>query len=79
MEFHNDFFVANDIDIHQLNLGPFRSLQILFENPFKNVFLHFLNNKCIINSYFWEETITLRKRRRFISEFSIYFHFSLVW
>jgi len=41
IEFHNYFFVVNDIDRHQLNLGPFRSLQILVENPFKNVFFAF--------------------------------------
>jgi hypothetical protein len=35
-------FVVNDIDIHWLNIGPFRSLKLLVENPFKKyVFLHF--------------------------------------
>ncbi len=41
MEFCDDFFLVNDIDIHQLNLEPFKSLQIFFENPFKNVFFAF--------------------------------------
>jgi hypothetical protein len=41
MEFCSDFFVVNDIDIHQLNLRPFKSF-FLVENPFKKcVFLHF--------------------------------------
>jgi hypothetical protein len=48
-----NFLVASDIDVHQLNLRSFKSFQFLFENPFKKcVFLHFLNNKCIINFYF---------------------------
>jgi hypothetical protein len=50
------FLVVSDIDVHQLNLRPFRSLPFLAENPFKKcIFLHFLSNKCIINSYFWEK------------------------
>jgi hypothetical protein len=58
--------LANDIDIHQLNLGPFISFKKLVENPFfKCDFLHFLNNKCIVNFVFWEKPITLKKRRRF--------------
>jgi len=45
------FLVVSNIDVHQLNLKPFRSLQVLVENPFKKcVFLHFVSNKCIINS-----------------------------
>jgi hypothetical protein len=43
------FLVVNDIDVQQLNLRPFISLQFLVENPFKKcVFLHFLSNNCII-------------------------------
>jgi len=48
-----NFLVVNDIDVHQLNLRSFTSLQFLVENSFKKcVFLHFLSNKCIINSFF---------------------------
>jgi hypothetical protein len=66
VEFCNEFLVVNDIDVHQLNLRPFISLQILVEIPFnKCVFLHFLNNKCIINFIFGGKTITLRKMKRF--------------
>jgi hypothetical protein len=75
------FLVVSDIDIHQLNLKPIRNLQILVENPFKKcVFLHFLINKCIINSFFKAETTTLRKKKK-ISYITIVlcFHFSLVW
>jgi hypothetical protein len=37
-----NFLVVSDIDVHQLNLRLFRSLQILVENPLKKrVFLHF--------------------------------------
>jgi hypothetical protein len=47
------FLVVNDIDVNQLNLRPFRSLQFLIENPFKKcVFLHFLSNNYIINFFF---------------------------
>jgi hypothetical protein len=39
VEFFNDlFFVVNDIDIYQLNLGPFKSLNFLIENPLKMCF-----------------------------------------
>ncbi len=34
VEFCSDFFVVNDIDIHQLNLGPFKKIKILAKNPF---------------------------------------------
>jgi hypothetical protein len=51
-------FVVNDNDIHQLNIGPIRSLKLLAENPFKTCFWHFLNNKKIINFCFWGKTIT---------------------
>ncbi len=47
MDFFVDFFlVVNDIDVHQLNLGP---IKILVEKIFKKYVLnYFLNNKCII-------------------------------
>jgi len=53
-----NFLVVNDIDVHQLNLKPFRSLKFLVENPFKKcVFLHFLSNKCIVNSFFGKKPL----------------------
>jgi hypothetical protein len=53
-----NFLVVRDIDVHQLNLRPFINLQFLAENPFKKrVFLHFLSNKCIIDSYLWEKPL----------------------
>jgi hypothetical protein len=37
------FFIVYDIDIHELNLGPFRDLKFLDEISFKKVcFVHFL-------------------------------------
>jgi len=55
----------SDIDVYQQNLRPFRSLENLVEISFKKcVFLHFVNNKCII-LFFWEKTITIRKMRIF--------------
>jgi hypothetical protein len=63
VEFCSDFLMVNDIDIHQLNLEPFKIFKILAENPItKCVFCHFLSNKCMINFYFWEKIITLRKK-----------------
>jgi hypothetical protein len=48
-----NFFMVYDIDIHELNLGPFRNLKFLDENSLKNVFFFaFLNNTCIIISSF---------------------------
>jgi len=38
-----------DIDIHELNLGPFKDLKFLDEiSSTKGVIFTFLNNKCII-------------------------------
>jgi phage-related protein len=52
-----------DIDIHQLNLGPFINLFILDEIPFKILFyLHLFNNKCILISFFKKKTTTISKR-----------------
>jgi hypothetical protein len=48
-----NFFMAYDIDIHQLNLGKLRNLKFLDEIPFKKcVFLHFFGNAFIIISSF---------------------------
>jgi hypothetical protein len=74
-----NFWVMNDIDVHQLILIQFKNLKILVENPLKKcVFLHFLNNRCIINSYVLEETITLRKRKRFY-RWALYCFFIFLW
>jgi len=44
---------VNDIDIHQLNVGPIRILEFFVEKIFKKYVLkHFLSNKCII-IFFW--------------------------
>jgi hypothetical protein len=74
-----NFLMVNDIDVHQLNLRSFTNLQILVENSLKKyVFLHFLSNRCIINSYFLEETITLRKRKRF-HKWALYCFLIFLW
>jgi hypothetical protein len=53
-----NFLALIDIDVYQLNLKLFENLQFLVENPFfKCVFLHFLNNKCIINSFLGEKPL----------------------
>jgi len=52
VEFLGEFFMVYDIDIHELNLGPFRYLKFLDESSFRKcVFFAFLNNKCIIISF----------------------------
>jgi hypothetical protein len=79
VEFCDDFFGGEYIDIHQLSLKPLRSLQFLAKNPFKKcVFLHFLSNKSIINSFFGEKNITLRKRGRFY-KLALYYFFIFLW
>jgi len=43
MEFLVNFFMAYDIDIHQIHLGQFRNLKFLDEIPFKKcVFIAFV-------------------------------------
>jgi hypothetical protein len=43
-----------DIDIHELNLGPFKGLQVLDEISLKKcVCFLILNNKCITIYSFW--------------------------
>jgi hypothetical protein len=49
VEFFVDYFVMDDMDIHQLSFKPFRILEFFLENPFKKcVFLHLFTNKYII-------------------------------
>jgi hypothetical protein len=52
VEFLGECFVVNDFNIHALNVRPFRSLELLVENPFKKCdFFAFLNKKGIINFF----------------------------
>jgi hypothetical protein len=52
MELLGDFFMLEDIDIHQLNLGQFINLKFWDEIPLKKYgFLHLFNNECIIISF----------------------------
>jgi len=43
-----NFFMAYDIDVHELNLIPFRYLKFLDVNSFKKCVFFILNNKCIV-------------------------------
>jgi hypothetical protein len=53
MEFLGEPFMVYDIDIHELNQGPFKYLKFSDEISFKKwVFFAFLNNNCIIISSF---------------------------
>jgi hypothetical protein len=81
MEFLGDlFFIVHDIDIHQLNLGQFRNIEIFNEISFKKcVFLHLFSNECIIISYFKGKTTTISKRMRFYRwALHYFFQFSFV-
>jgi hypothetical protein len=67
-----------DIDIHQLNLGKFKSLKFLDEIPFKKcVFLHLFNNECIIISLLGKKPLPYQRGGDFIDGhciiFSIFF------
>jgi hypothetical protein len=58
---------VNDIDIHQLNLGPFKILERMVENPLKNVFfLHLFINKCIICFLFKKKPLSYEKGGDFV-------------
>jgi hypothetical protein len=77
MEFLGEFFY----DVwywYTRNLGPFKDLKFLDEIPFKNyVFFSFLNNKCIIISFFNLITATISKRRFYRCAFHYFFSFIL--
>ncbi len=51
-----------DIDIHELNLGPFRDLKFLDQITLKKcVFFTFLNNTCIIISFLRKKSLPYRR------------------
>jgi hypothetical protein len=56
---------VNDIDIHQLNLWPFKSLKFLDEIIFKKCVFFLLkkDNICIIISFFREKLLPYERRR----------------
>ncbi len=63
-----------DIDIHELNLGPFKDLKFLDEISLKkNVFFAFLNNKCIIIFIFKKKPLPYQIGGDFIDEHCIIF------
>jgi len=49
------FLVMNDIDIHQLNLRPLKTLQFLAKNHSKNVFF------CILEQQIYNKLLFLGK------------------
>ncbi len=54
-----NFFVINDINIHQLNIGPSRSIKLLVEKSLKKcVSFNFFSNKGKIIYAFKENTNT---------------------
>jgi hypothetical protein len=56
-----------DIDIHELNLGPFEDLKFLDETSFlKCVVFSFLNNKCIIFLFTEKKSLPYQRGRDFI-------------
>ncbi len=73
VEFCSDFFVVNDIDIHQLNLGPFNFFLKMVENPFtKCVFWPLLSNKCMIKKIWGKFYYLQRKKGDFIDGHCIF-------
>jgi hypothetical protein len=75
VEFRNKSFGGEWYWCTLIKFNTFRNLQFFVENPFKKcVFLHFLNNKCIINSFLGENIIFL-KGEDFINGHCIIFSF----
>ncbi len=71
------FFIVYDIDIHELNLRPFKNLKFLDEISFKKcVFFAFLNNKCIIKYILEKQTNTISKRRIF-NRWTLHYFFKI--
>ncbi len=69
-------FIVYDIDIHELNLGPFRNLKFLDEISFKKcVFFAFLNNKCIIIIFKRKKPLPYQRKGDFIDGHWIFFFF----
>jgi len=73
------FFMVYDIDIHELNLGPFRNLKFLDEISFKKVyFFAFLNNTCIIISSFKKKTTTISRKKKFY-KWALHYFFNFLF
>ncbi len=73
------FFVVNGIDIHQLNLGPFRNKNLLDEIPFKKcVSWHLFTNKCIINKNERKNHYHIKKEEILYMDITLFFQFSFV-
>jgi hypothetical protein len=67
-----------DIDIHKLNLRPFKILKD--EISFKIcVFFAFLSNKCMIIYIFKKKPLSYQRGGDFIDGHYIIFEFSFVW
>jgi hypothetical protein len=70
----------SDIDVYQQNLRPFRSLENLVEISFKKcVFLHFVNNKCIIFYFLGKDHYHKKNENILQVGIILFFHFSFVW
>ncbi len=69
-----NFFIMYDIDIHELNVGPFRDLKFLDEISFKKcVVFSFLNNKCIRIYIFQEKPLPYQRSGDLIDRHCIKF------
>ncbi len=78
MESWVNFFMVYDIDIHKLNLKPFKIFMFLDEISLKkSVFFAILNNKCIIISFFRKKTTTISKRKIFY-RWALHYFFNFV-
>jgi hypothetical protein len=71
---------VNNIDIHQLNLGPIRILEFLVEKLFKKCVLkHLFSNKCRIMFFWGKKPLSYEKGKDFINEFCINFSMFSIW
>jgi hypothetical protein len=66
-----------DIDIHELNLRPFKDLKFLDGISLKKYVFFILNNKCIIIYFCKEKTSTISKRKKFCS-WALHWFFSFL-
>jgi len=62
-------FMVNDIDIHQLNLGPFRNFKNLHEISFNFFFfLYFCSNICVMSFCYRKKSLAYEKGGDLINE-----------
>jgi hypothetical protein len=80
VEFCSEFFVVNDIEIHQLNLRPLKSLKFLVKIHSKMCFLALVEQHMDSKLLFLGKNHYLKKKEDILQDgIILIFHFSLVW